>query len=44
MKSTDWAKKYAAMDKRVGLEYQYLPKGEQVGKRPFAPQAAAKKS
>jgi hypothetical protein len=44
MKSTDWVKKYAAMDKRVGLKYQYLPKGEQVGKRPFTPQAAAKKA
>jgi hypothetical protein len=37
MSQTDWAKKYAAMDKRVVLKYAQLPKGEQVGKRPAAP-------
>jgi hypothetical protein len=34
MTRTDWAKIYAAMDKRVVLKYQQLPKGEQIGKRP----------
>jgi hypothetical protein len=34
MARTDWAKIYAAMDKRVVLKYQQLPKGEQIGKRP----------
>ena len=34
MSQTDWAKIYAAMDKRVILKYAQLPKGEQVGKRP----------
>ena len=34
MTRTDWAKIYAAMDKRVALKYQQLPKGEQIGKRP----------
>ena len=34
MSQTDWAKIYAAMDKRVELKYQQLPKGEQIGKRP----------
>jgi hypothetical protein len=33
MKPTDWAKIYAAMDKRVTLKYAQLPKGEQIGKR-----------
>jgi hypothetical protein len=32
------------MDKRVGLKYQYLPKGEQIGKRSAAPKLDAKKS
>jgi len=44
MKSEDWAKKYAAMDKRIELKYQQLAKGEQNGKRPEAPKPAAKKS
>jgi hypothetical protein len=44
MKTEDWAKKYAAMDKRVDLKYQYLPKGEQIGKRPVAPKPDTKKS
>jgi len=42
MKAEDWAKKYAAMDKRVDLKYQHLPKGEQIGKRPEAPNPQAK--
>jgi len=42
MKPTDWVKKYAAMDKRVELKYQHLPKGEQIGKRPDAPEPQAK--
>ena len=33
MNQTDWAKIYAAMDKRVVLKYQQLPRGEQIGKR-----------
>ena len=33
MSQADWAKIYAAMDKRVELKYQQLPKGEQIGKR-----------
>ena len=44
MKPEDWAKKYAAMDKRLLLKYQYLPKGEQIGKKPAAPNPTAKKS
>ena len=42
MKPTDWVKKYAAMDKRVELKYQQLPKGEQIGKRSQAPKPHAK--
>jgi len=34
MSPTDWAKTYAAMDNRIELKYQQLPKGEQTGKRP----------
>ena len=30
----DWAKIYAAMDKRILLKYEQLPRGEQIGKRP----------
>jgi hypothetical protein len=33
MGQIDWAKIYAAMDKRIGLKYEQLPKGEQIGKR-----------
>jgi hypothetical protein len=33
MSQTDWAKLYAAMDKRIALKYEQLPKGEQIGKR-----------
>lgn len=34
MSQTDWAKIYAAMDKRIVVKYEQLPEGEQVGKRP----------
>jgi hypothetical protein len=33
MSQADWAKKYAAMDKRIVLKYEQLPNGEQIGKR-----------
>lgn len=39
MSQTDWAKKYAAMDKRIVLKYEQLPRGEQIGKRPPAGKA-----
>ena len=32
MSQTDWAKTYAAMDKRIILKYAQLPRGEQIGK------------
>jgi hypothetical protein len=32
MSQIDWAKVYAAMDKRIELKYDQLPKGEQIGK------------
>lgn len=44
MKPEVWAKKYAAMDKRIELKYQQLAKDEQIGKCPDAPKADAKKS
>jgi hypothetical protein len=31
MSETDWAKIYAAMDKRIVVKYEQLPNGEQVG-------------
>ena len=34
MSQTDWAKTYAAMDKRIILKYEQLPRGEQIGKAP----------
>jgi hypothetical protein len=34
MSQTDWAKLYAAMDKRIILKYEQLPKGEQIGRPP----------
>jgi hypothetical protein len=34
MSQTDWAKKYAEMDKRIAWKYEQLPKGEQLGKQP----------
>jgi hypothetical protein len=33
MKEADWAKIYAAMDKRLDLQHEHLPRGEQIGKR-----------
>ena len=33
MGQTDWAKIYAAMDKRITLKYEQLPRGEQIGIR-----------
>ena len=44
MDKEDWAKKYAAMDKRLMLKYQQLPKGEQIGKKPEAPKPETKKA
>jgi hypothetical protein len=44
MSQEDWAKKYAAMDKRLTLKYEYLPKGEQIGKKPELLKADVKKS
>lgn len=44
MSQIDWAKKYAAMDRRVTLKYQQLPKGEQIGKRLEAEAPKTKKS
>jgi hypothetical protein len=41
---TDWAKIYAAMDKRIEVKHEQLPKGEQVGKRPAQVKAQAKNS
>jgi hypothetical protein len=37
MNLEDWAKKYAAMDKRLVLKYEQLPQGEQIGKKPAPP-------
>ena len=36
MSDPDWAKIYAAMDKRISLKYEQLPRGEQIGKSPPA--------
>jgi hypothetical protein len=44
MSQTDWAKIYAAMDKRMELKYEQLPKGEQIGKRPAQKTSQAKNS
>ena len=44
MEQMDWAKLYAAMDQRLNLKYEQLPKGEQAGKRPQAPIAPEKNS
>ena len=44
MRQEDWAKKYAAMDKRLMLKYEHLPNGEQIGKKPQLPKSEAKKS
>jgi len=43
MSQEDWAKKYAAMDQRLTLKYEQLPKGEQIGKKPEWPKTEAKK-
>jgi hypothetical protein len=37
MSREDWSKKYAAMDQRLTLKYEQLPKGEQIGKKPAPP-------
>jgi hypothetical protein len=44
MSKEDWAKKYAAMDGRLLLKYEHLPKGEQIGKKPELVKQEAKKS
>jgi hypothetical protein len=44
MKQMDWAKIYAAMDKRLDLKYEQLPNGEQIGKRMRPARAPAKDS
>jgi hypothetical protein len=44
MSQTDWAKTYAAMDERINLKYERLPKGEQIGKPPQAGSQDEKKS
>jgi hypothetical protein len=44
MSQIDWAKIYAAMDRRIVLKYEQLPDGEQVGKRPQAKNQTAKSS
>ena len=44
MSQEDWAKKYAAMDKRLMLKYEQLPKGEQIGKKSEPANTEAKKS
>ena len=44
MEQMDWAKLYAAMDQRLDLKYEQLPKGEQIGKRLQAATAPAKNS
>ena len=36
MSRPDWATIYAAMDKRISLKYEQLPRGEQIGKSPPA--------
>jgi hypothetical protein len=44
MSQEDWAKKYAALDKRLMLKYEHLPNGEQIGKKPEMPKADVKKT
>ena len=44
MSQEDWAKKYAAMDKRLMLKYEQLPKGEQIGKKPELSKPDVKKT
>jgi hypothetical protein len=44
MSKEDWVKKYAAMDKRIAVKYEQLPKGEQVGKKPAPPKQESSKT
>ena len=44
MTQPDWAKTYAAMDMRISLKYEQLPRGEQIGKPPKAGSQHEKKS
>jgi hypothetical protein len=44
MSQIDWAKVYAAMDRRIVLKYEQLPDGEQVGKQPPPQNQTAKSS
>ena len=44
MSQTDWAKTYAAMDKRIILKYEQLPRGEQIGNGPQSASQDEKKS
>jgi len=37
MSQIDWARLYAAMDKRIELKYEQLPKGEQIGTQKQTP-------
>ena len=43
MSGDDWAKKYAAMDRRLLLKYEQLPQGEQAGKKVLASESEARK-
>lgn len=43
MKAMDWAKIYAAMDKRIEVKYEQLPTGEQIGKKAYSGSSPAKK-
>ena len=44
MSQIDWAKAYAAMDERITLKYERLPRGEQIGKASQAGSQDEKKS
>jgi hypothetical protein len=44
MSQIDWAKTYAAMDKRIILKYEQLPRGEQIGNGPQSGSQEEKKS
>ena len=44
MEKPDWAKIYAAMDKRLDVKCEQLPAGEQIGGRTQAAPAQIKKS
>jgi hypothetical protein len=37
MDQPDWAKLYAAMDARITVKYEQLPRGEQIGSAEGAP-------